>query len=361
MVPARVAVRRAALRGAADRLDPRRGRRARQARPRLDAPARPAPLPAPAGPRVRPPAAAAIAAAGIPRAPGLGTASPPCSPSAARPAPGRPAPAAAGRDRGRGRRRTRCHRRRATRSGAALQRRQRDPRQGADEFTAANEFPGYHAARAARAGPRRSSTSSGGPRARQAAAGEPAPRAARRPAQQPAHRERPHPGIGAGRAATLAAYGITTAADVSTPHHHRSLASGQAWPHRLAGWRQSLENAFVFDPSKPVGLPQGRPARQGDRRRAGRALRELRGHARTGWRRRCATSRPSRGSRGAPARRAAAPRPSPRRPCRRHRQARAEQLTKKQKAPSAHPALCSAASVAGCKPSCGWVRAWRGR
>jgi DNA-binding helix-hairpin-helix protein with protein kinase domain len=124
----------------------------------------------------------------------------------------------------------------------------------ADEFAAANAFPGYHAARA---------------RAQGAMAqldGLPAVRAAGM-SQLLANRHSEQlgallssrlienariSGIGAGRAATLAAYGITTAADVSRYAITQIPGFGQVMADRLAGWRYDLEKNFVFDPAKPV-------------------------------------------------------------------------------------------------------------
>lgn len=124
----------------------------------------------------------------------------------------------------------------------------------ADEFAAANAFSGYHAARA---------------RAQGAMAqldGLPAVRAAQ-VSQLMANRHREQlgallssrlienariSGIGAGRAATLAAYGITTAADVSPFAITQIPGFGQVMAERLTGWRYGLEKNFVFDPSKPV-------------------------------------------------------------------------------------------------------------
>lgn len=61
-------------------------------------------------------------------------------------------------------------------------------------------------------------------------------------------------GIGPGRKATLASYGIQTAADVE---HHRLIAVpgfGQAMTKKLTHWRQQLERQFKFDPSKGIEL-----------------------------------------------------------------------------------------------------------
>lgn len=122
------------------------------------------------------------------------------------------------------------------------------------EFTASNQFPAYRAAR-------------GRAEAAQVQLeGLPAMRASRLRQMQANRRteqfnallnsrliEDAHiQGIGAGRAATLAAYGIATAADVIYSNITAVPGFGPSLASRLVAWRQSLESGFVFDASKPI-------------------------------------------------------------------------------------------------------------
>jgi DNA-binding helix-hairpin-helix protein with protein kinase domain len=60
------------------------------------------------------------------------------------------------------------------------------------------------------------------------------------------------PNIGPGRKATLASFGIETAADVDRHKIRRIKGFGTRFTNDLVQWRQSLESKFVFDPSKGV-------------------------------------------------------------------------------------------------------------
>ena len=60
------------------------------------------------------------------------------------------------------------------------------------------------------------------------------------------------PNIGPGRKATLASFGIETAADID-PHKIRRIKGfGRSLTDDLVRWRKSLESRFVFDPSKGI-------------------------------------------------------------------------------------------------------------
>ena len=150
--------------------------------------------------------------------------------------------------------------------GRGVVRRRRQPFQAAlqtaatetagalSDFTTSNQFPAYQAARGR------------AEKAKRQLEGLPALRAARLRQMQANRRSEQLnallnrrliedariQGIGAGRAATLAAYGITTAADVTYASITAVPGFGPSLASRLAGWRQSLENAFVFDASKPI-------------------------------------------------------------------------------------------------------------
>lgn len=60
------------------------------------------------------------------------------------------------------------------------------------------------------------------------------------------------PGIGAQRAATLAAYGIATAADVNTNAVMSVPGFGSSLAASLQVWRHSVETSFVFDARKSI-------------------------------------------------------------------------------------------------------------
>ena len=60
------------------------------------------------------------------------------------------------------------------------------------------------------------------------------------------------PGIGTGRAATLASYGIETAADVTYAAVVAVPGFGGKRAKDLVAWRGFVENTFLFDPSKAV-------------------------------------------------------------------------------------------------------------
>ncbi|GJG85952.1 hypothetical protein tb265_11330 [Gemmatimonadetes bacterium T265] len=60
------------------------------------------------------------------------------------------------------------------------------------------------------------------------------------------------PGIGAGRAATLASYGIETAADVTYAAVVAVPGFGGKRANDLVAWRRFVERTFLFDPSKAV-------------------------------------------------------------------------------------------------------------
>jgi DNA-binding helix-hairpin-helix protein with protein kinase domain len=58
-------------------------------------------------------------------------------------------------------------------------------------------------------------------------------------------------GIGSGRLAMLSAYGIDTAGDIVTGRIAQVPQFGPVLTDRLLGWRQVMERAFVYDPSRP--------------------------------------------------------------------------------------------------------------
>lgn len=64
------------------------------------------------------------------------------------------------------------------------------------------------------------------------------------------------PGIGAGRARTLASYGIETAADVNYTSVIAVPGFGPTRARALVSWRQLIERTFLFDPSKGVDLAE---------------------------------------------------------------------------------------------------------
>jgi DNA-binding helix-hairpin-helix protein with protein kinase domain len=59
-------------------------------------------------------------------------------------------------------------------------------------------------------------------------------------------------GIGPGRVAMLSAYGIDTADDIVTERVAQVPQFGPVLTDRLVGWRQNMERAFVYDPSRPL-------------------------------------------------------------------------------------------------------------
>jgi DNA-binding helix-hairpin-helix protein with protein kinase domain len=59
-------------------------------------------------------------------------------------------------------------------------------------------------------------------------------------------------GVGPGRLAMLSSYGIDTAADIEYRRVSQVPQFGPALTDRLVQWRQRIERAFVFDPSKPL-------------------------------------------------------------------------------------------------------------
>ncbi|RQR44813.1 hypothetical protein DIE21_32820 [Burkholderia sp. Bp9140] len=60
------------------------------------------------------------------------------------------------------------------------------------------------------------------------------------------------PGIGPTRKATLASFGIESAADISWNQVRSVKGFGERLTHELVNWRKRLEARFVFDPSKGV-------------------------------------------------------------------------------------------------------------
>jgi DNA-binding helix-hairpin-helix protein with protein kinase domain len=58
------------------------------------------------------------------------------------------------------------------------------------------------------------------------------------------------PQIGPGRKATLASFGIETAADIDPLKIQRIKGFGKSYTNELMRWRTSLERKFVFDPAK---------------------------------------------------------------------------------------------------------------
>jgi DNA-binding helix-hairpin-helix protein with protein kinase domain len=67
------------------------------------------------------------------------------------------------------------------------------------------------------------------------------------------------PGIGPGRVATLASFGIETAADVTAKAILGIRGFGPAMANRLVEWRRTKERGFRFDPATPI--PPGEIAR----------------------------------------------------------------------------------------------------
>ncbi|MGY1777090.1 hypothetical protein ACI8AV_14620 [Geodermatophilus sp. SYSU D00804] len=87
-------------------------------------------------------------------------------------------------------------------------------------------------------------------------------------------------GIGPSRAATLASFGITTAADVEYARIRQVPSFGDVMAGRLMGWRRNVERAFVYDPSRAVSRDAvERLEREFDERRR-RALEAIRRSAR---------------------------------------------------------------------------------
>ena len=60
------------------------------------------------------------------------------------------------------------------------------------------------------------------------------------------------PKIGPGRKATLASFGIETAADIDSLKIQRIKGFGKSYTGELVRWRKSLERKFVFDPSQGI-------------------------------------------------------------------------------------------------------------
>lgn len=60
------------------------------------------------------------------------------------------------------------------------------------------------------------------------------------------------PGIGPTRKATLASFGVETAADVNWNRVTNINGFGQKLTHELVNWRRGLEERFVFDPAKGI-------------------------------------------------------------------------------------------------------------
>lgn len=60
------------------------------------------------------------------------------------------------------------------------------------------------------------------------------------------------PGVGPARKATLASFGIETAADISWNKIMSIKGFGRKLTHELINWRKKLEQRFLFDPSKGV-------------------------------------------------------------------------------------------------------------
>ena len=60
------------------------------------------------------------------------------------------------------------------------------------------------------------------------------------------------PKIGPGRKATLASFGIETAADIDPLKIQRIKGFGESYTGELVRWRKSLEREFVFDPSQGI-------------------------------------------------------------------------------------------------------------
>jgi DNA-binding helix-hairpin-helix protein with protein kinase domain len=60
------------------------------------------------------------------------------------------------------------------------------------------------------------------------------------------------PKIGAGRKATLASYGIETAADIDPNKIIGISGFGASLTNELVQWRKSLESKFKFDPSRGI-------------------------------------------------------------------------------------------------------------
>ncbi|AMP14891.1 helix-hairpin-helix domain-containing protein [Collimonas pratensis] len=60
------------------------------------------------------------------------------------------------------------------------------------------------------------------------------------------------PGIGAGRTATLASFGIETAADIEPSRIRNVRGFGDSLTSELVRWRRSHESRFTFNPSQPI-------------------------------------------------------------------------------------------------------------
>jgi DNA-binding helix-hairpin-helix protein with protein kinase domain len=60
------------------------------------------------------------------------------------------------------------------------------------------------------------------------------------------------PGIGPGRKATLASYGIETAADIEQSKIQAVPGFGPAMSAKLTGWRTVIERGFVFNPAQQI-------------------------------------------------------------------------------------------------------------
>jgi DNA-binding helix-hairpin-helix protein with protein kinase domain len=83
-------------------------------------------------------------------------------------------------------------------------------------------------------------------------------------------------GVGPGREAMLASYGITTAADVTSEALARMPGFGASLTRQLLDWRRRLERGFVFDPAQGIDraeLLAVEAAVQADRRRLEQTLR----------------------------------------------------------------------------------------
>jgi DNA-binding helix-hairpin-helix protein with protein kinase domain len=60
------------------------------------------------------------------------------------------------------------------------------------------------------------------------------------------------PHIGPGRKATLASFGVETAADIDPYNIMKIRGFGKKYTNELVRWRKSLESKFVFDPAKGI-------------------------------------------------------------------------------------------------------------
>src|SRR5262249_25538768 len=61
-------------------------------------------------------------------------------------------------------------------------------------------------------------------------------------------------GIGPGRTAVLASFGIETALDIDKNRIMQLKGFKEKWTDRLLEWRQEIESQFGFDPSAPTHL-----------------------------------------------------------------------------------------------------------